>query len=205
MNCTIGKFYLNTCFSKEPPKYILNKWYYCDSSSGKAQKFWWWSRSIRAFHKLPTWLYSAAIAEKQFTKWVNNCILCKNSLNELVKQWVMRVSLATTAKLGRTGNHSVWHRAGDINSIWRSDCFSASKRMCGVWPYQPFHVMCVYKHRLVSNSEGKLYWRDRACIWGLVSLSRNVLCQHKAQYYCISLKLYEFPPTICLLFLQASA
>lgn len=50
-----------------------------------------------------------------------------------------------------------------------------------------------------------LHWRDSRYIWGLELLSEKEFCQHKAQYYCIFLKLYEFPHAICLLFLQVLA
>lgn len=48
----------------------------------------------------------------------------------------------------------------------------------------------------------RLHWRNSAYIWGLEFLWKKELCQQNTQYFCIFLKLCEFPHTICLLFLQ---
>lgn len=139
------------------------------------------------------------MSEKLFTKGMNDYILCKFWLSESMDGWVMEVSLALVAWLWSTGSIvcGVYQRVSILSEVLT---LSQAPEGC-MW----YDLVSPCRIHLPTPRLPGQHWRDSAYICGFELPSEKELCQHKAQFYCIFVKLYEFPHTICLLFLQVPA
>ena len=137
------------------------------------------------------WLRSSLLRE-----WI--IVFYVNWLNESVNRCIMEVSLVSVA--WQAAIVCGIEQAGGVSFIWRPPASSDPGKMCRIWLCQDLLL-----HTYPIPRLSVLCRIDSTHVFELELLSKEELCQHKAQYYCIFLKLYEFPHTICLLCLPVPA